>query len=777
MKRHLLVSTFAAILFSCEGAVVAPTTPSPGQNPNQPTGPATPPSNNTPPQPGGPPSQPGEMPPPVTEPGGPSIDTLKCSKNSTEVGKTLTCDLKGSHPDTLALSCQLSVSDGRAPIEVGDCSSLKQVMLTFSEPGVFTLSLVVTDTNQRKASQTLTVEATAPAVKNAPPTVDSFVAMPNSGGVPFSTMLKFSVSDPDNDKLSCSIDLSSGAGVEYPNIDCAAKAQAVTLSSVGVVDAVLKVTDAAGASAESKVTLEAKNASGDIRVQTIEFGQVTLLEKLRLVEGKATLLRVVGLASQAGLTASAEVEAKMGQTSLGIQKMQAPKTVPQTEDKLSLEKSFNLALPLEWVKPGVSLTVRLDPDNVLAEADEMNNVKTVELDVGRGNVLHLTRFPLVSSGQRGNAALLDLPKLLMQHWPLADVEEKTRAPLTLQTPINGNSQTWGAALEQIESARRADGSSRNYFGVAPDPGNRIGGVAYAPGFAALASEGQAIASIHEIGHNLSLMHAPCGGPAGIDPNYPDPRGALLTRGYDGQNIVNPAGFTDIMGYCPPKNWVSAYNYKLTQTYLESRREFAPGNLQLQAPSTLEDSLLLSGSITDDGVSFLPVHRMRSTPDRLETSDLTLTLSTDSGRTFSVPVQTVAVPELHRQHFAVVVPFVENLHSIELFHGKRSLGRREAQALHQPVTATAERVDAQHVVVRWTGGESASIADIVNERERVSMSLNNFEDTQRVTLAVDARGGEATVQIDGLAPTTLEVSVSDGVRSAVVRVPVKNAEAW
>jgi hypothetical protein len=481
---------------------------------------------------------------------------------------------------------------------------------------------------------------------------------------------------------------------------------------------------------------------------------------------------VVGLASKAGLVANAEVEAKMGQTSLGVQKMQAPKTVPLTEDTFSLGQSFNLALPLEWVMPGVSLTVRLEPDNVLAETDEANNEKTVELDVGRGNVLHLTRFPLVSGADTGNLSLLDVPKLLLRQLPLADVEEKTRAPLTLQTPINKETASWIAAVEQVEAARRADGSNRNYFGVVPDQGRQGGGIAYRPGFAAVSSEGRARTSVHEMGHNLNLQHAPCGDPDRVDPTYPAPDGALLNRGYDGENIINPEGYFDIMGYCRENDWLSAYNYKRAQTYLESKSQFAPGTLLFRAPPTLEDSLLVSGTISADGVKFMPVQRIWSTPDDIELSDLTLTLSTETGQTFSMPVQTVSVSEAQVQQFAVVIPYIAQLHAIELLHGQRSLGRREAKAVHQPVAASAERIDAQHVTVRWTGGEFASITDIVNDNERASMSLNNFEETQRVTLAVAAQGGETTLRIDGLSPTTLEVSISDGVRSEVVRVPVR-----
>jgi hypothetical protein len=67
--------------------------------------------------------------------------------------------------------------------------------------------------------------------------------------------------------------------------------------------------------------------------------------------------------------------------------------------------------------------------------------------------------------------------------------------------------------------------------------------------------------VHELGHAHGRMHAPCGGPASPDPDYPYPDGGLGSQGYDAamDALVDPDAHGDLMGYCGPR-WVSDYTY-------------------------------------------------------------------------------------------------------------------------------------------------------------------------------------------------------------------------
>ncbi len=86
---------------------------------------------------------------------------------------------------------------------------------------------------------------------------------------------------------------------------------------------------------------------------------------------------------------------------------------------------------------------------------------------------------------------------------------------------------------------------------------------------------------HEMGHNYSLRHAPCGGPAGVDPNYPY-RNARLgpRRGWkfiENRFIDSRETYYDLMSYCGPRS-VSDYNFKKAGGYLEQ-----VGRLAAQQP--------------------------------------------------------------------------------------------------------------------------------------------------------------------------------------------------
>ena len=66
---------------------------------------------------------------------------------------------------------------------------------------------------------------------------------------------------------------------------------------------------------------------------------------------------------------------------------------------------------------------------------------------------------------------------------------------------------------------------------------------------------------HELGHNFSLMHAPCGvRGSSVDPSYPQEDGSLGSWGYDAQDqSLVSAATADVMSYCRPR-WISDYHF-------------------------------------------------------------------------------------------------------------------------------------------------------------------------------------------------------------------------
>ncbi len=680
-----------------------------------------------------------------------------------------------SDADGDALTCSIDIgNDGTEDIAAFDCAETpKQV--TLSQVGPSLVKLTVTDAAGQRAEKILALEITEPG-SNTPanriPVIVSFSSNPVAGLAPLQTTLSFNVTDADDQALTCSIDIDADGSVEVAPFDCAAKSKNVTLPNAGKIKILLKASDGVGAAVERELTVDVQNkpptmSVGDLKIGSIEFGQIILSEKLRLVEGKPALLRVTALATQNNVAATVEVEAKLGQTSLGIKAMDAPQSVPLAEAPFDLSKSFRLQLPLEWIKPDVSLTIRVDANNALSETDENNNTRTVALDVGRSNTLHLTKFSLVSGGETGNGDAIDFPTALMARWPLSAVETKTRPPVTLNFRLTDDVDTWSRALDIIESIREMDGSRRNYFGVTAE--RAVGGLAFRGGNSALARDASRFAIVHELGHNFGLQHAPCGGAGNPDPNFPNRDGSIISRGIDGTKVINPSQVFDIMGYCDP-DWISEYYYAKAQKNLEQRREFSSDPLAFAAAVT-NDALLISGTLTATGVHFAPVQRIQSTVSAPVESDTKLTLSTSEGKRFEVPVSMRPLAEGNAQSFAVVVAYPGTLSAVSLSHGRDVLGNITAKAPLIAPAATAERIDEQRVRVHFWGGEFASVAHL---RSLDSMGLAaalNFEETLHTTLTVGATGGETVVRVDGLEPGELEVSVSNGLQSEVIRLPM------
>jgi hypothetical protein len=76
--------------------------------------------------------------------------------------------------------------------------------------------------------------------------------------------------------------------------------------------------------------------------------------------------------------------------------------------------------------------------------------------------------------------------------------------------------------------------------------------------------------VHEVGHAHGLWHAPCGGPDGVDPNFPYEDGGIGVRGYDlrAEAARETGAYYDLMSYCGPI-WVSDYNFDLLHTRVQA----------------------------------------------------------------------------------------------------------------------------------------------------------------------------------------------------------------
>ncbi|MCB0975995.1 MAG: PKD domain-containing protein [Acidimicrobiales bacterium] len=177
----------------------------------------------------------------------PSIGTFDISPSS------------GSAP--LAVSATISATDADGDplifmVDWGDGSSstvgalpTAPVAHTYTNPGTYQASLLVSDGTNPAVSQQETVTASSPT----PPTVDSFGVTPNSGVASLDAQANFSASDPNGDPLTYVLDWGDGSTPDsgtYP-----AGTLAHTYVNPGTYHPTVTVTDGTWTDAETQTVL------------------------------------------------------------------------------------------------------------------------------------------------------------------------------------------------------------------------------------------------------------------------------------------------------------------------------------------------------------------------------------------------------------------------------------------------------------------------------------------------------------------------------------------
>jgi hypothetical protein len=355
--------------------------------------------------------------------------------------------------------------------------------------------------------------------------------------------------------------------------------------------------------------------------------------------------------------------------------------IPHEVDEGFLERSFNAVVPGSVVQPGLEMVVELDVDAVVPLATGSQLRIPAE---GRRvlNVLALPRFDLtvvpVLLASSPNEQIFDWIEgltptgstlnFVRSVLPVGELDLEVHETFTTTADLTTGAG-WSAFLREIATLRVADGSQRNYYGAVVLPsGSEYGGLGY---ISAPASVGRPTAATlaHELGHNLSLRHAPCGGVSSSDSNYPYAGGSVGAWGYEGRGesalgaIKDPDHYKDLMGYCTPK-WISDYHFKKALNFrLEEDPSPAPVALRQQVlllwGSVGEGEMLLEPAFVLDAPPLLPTE---DGPYRLEGLD------PDGGVLFSLSFSPQQV-SLGGAHFAFAVPIgtegIEALHAISL----------------------------------------------------------------------------------------------------------------
>lgn len=396
----------------------------------------------------------------------------------------------------------------------------------------------------------------------------------------------------------------------------------------GATSAAISVTNSAGTAASGAAFSVTASASLDLSIDGLYLTQATQnypSPAVPLVANRSAWVRVFVKANEAN-SAQPQVRVRFinGATTNTLTIPAPGASVPLAITEGVAASSWNAAVQAAWIQPGTHVIADVDPTGAVPEADKTNNSSAdTTLDVRTLSTWKITLVPVTTPGSTGTitgavdtsnmAAYVDMAKRI---WPVPDaVDVAVHAAFTssLTVPLASDGSNWGTVLSETSALRSSDASTRYYYGVvATTYGGGVAGLGYVPGHAAIGwdkSGSRAGVLAHEVGHNFSRPHSPCGGVSSSDPNYPTTGdyagGHIGVTGWDAfatsSNLKAAATYTDVMGYCGSQ-WVSDYCYKLVLTYRAGNaNNLAPAGADLAA----EDCLVLWGRVENGRVILEP----------------------------------------------------------------------------------------------------------------------------------------------------------------------------
>jgi hypothetical protein len=452
-------------------------------------------------------------------------------------------------------------------------------------------------------------------------------------------------------------------------------------------------------------------------------------------------------------------------------------SVPASVDESQLTYSWNAPISGTLIQSGFHVTAQVDPTGLIAESDETDNVLAAPAPLVRTvPTLNITFVPIVqSNGSIGVVTAGNINQFLSvarQMHPLASINAVVGTPFTASSDTledeNGNN-AWSTILRDLDVKRKLDDPDRYWYGVASvSYQSGVAGVAYVS--TASIGEGTALGwdnlptgaavAAHELGHNWSRNHAPCGGPGGVDNSYPFADGRTGTYGMDvAARSLKAADLSDIMGYCDPK-WIGEYTYSAVMDYLISPPASAP-LIAATGSQGVQRCMLVWGHIRNGQLSLEPAFSVNARPSLpRESGPYSIEAKADDGGTLfrvNFSPSEVADARSTQRNFAFLVPLSDaqasRLSTVKLTGLGREVIRTRAQQGAPAQQNQLKRVAGARLGVRW----NANAYPMVMVRDADTGEILSF-----------ARGGSVNVATQ---KHRVDLVLSDGVRSKVERIAV------
>ena len=334
-----------------------------------------------------------------------------------------------------------------------------------------------------------------------------------------------------------------------------------------------------------------------------------------LIAGRPGLLRIYVVVDEEGHFYEHAPEIRVRTGSVDVRLTQAEvgllSEMPEPDDR---RRVYELILPGDEIVPGMEIRIDYDPDDDIPGLGGsevympkvVNFERLVQMIVPTVHSQHPNERILEwAGGLHNDHGDLRLHQVVL---PIADrrivVHERYESNRDLFR-ANG----WRAWLSEMEALMYAENNFHMYYygaAILPYRAGIIGmGYIGAPVSVGMNEE---VTLAHEVGHNMSLFHAPCGNPTSVDPDFPNTNGNIGSWGWNPtrNQLVKP-DWKDLMGYCSPV-WVSPHHFDRA---ISHRRFYG-------APAgPVQPVLMIWGNVSGDDLVVNPIFAMEtaaSVPD-------------------------------------------------------------------------------------------------------------------------------------------------------------------
>ena len=304
--------------------------------------------------------------------------------------------------------------------------------------------------------------------------------------------------------------------------------------------------------------------------------------------------------------------------------------LPVDVDQGQRDNSYNAIIPGHVLQPGVEMVIDIDPEGEVPTADgsvvRIPESGRMRLDVV-GLKTHIQTLVPYHFTWRSDEAN-ELPPMwhaavsedssnmrTLQSWlPVGDLEANSHEVVYSDIELPGGGG-WNRWLNENGALWSDEGEIGYYYGVANNFGGGTWGIAYLGRPHASVGFPYNRTFVHEVGHDMSLLHAPCGAVAGPDPNYPHDEADIGYWGWDPRDsTLVDASFKDFMGYCRGFDWVSDYNFERAMNY----RVQTEGTQERRLLPPKEQTLILWGVVHEGSAELDPAFLMDMHPTDLPT---------------------------------------------------------------------------------------------------------------------------------------------------------------